>query len=229
MARGSFWMPHCGLTCQQLGTAMPYKIPLITPKLTGVRGVGVHHSIASLRSICPPLHTCTVLRVHPVPQQLLSSALERKSPTLTTQISLYTHTHSSASCSAIKRIVEGAPKQLQEAVAEEVCQQLLDLDPRVTAVQVYMRKPHVPICGMIDSIGARMRLLLCLQWDFRVWQHVQYMLGGCLRAYGFVFCCWRDLAGPTISVGLHAAVCRASSAMKCRAVCHVSLSGCLFR
>lgn len=42
---------------------------------------------------------------------------------------------------------------LQEAVAEDVCQQLLQLDPRVSAVQVYIRKPHVALTGVLDSVG----------------------------------------------------------------------------
>lgn len=42
---------------------------------------------------------------------------------------------------------------LQEAVAEDVAQQLLQLDARVSAVQVYIRKPHVALSGVLDSVG----------------------------------------------------------------------------
>jgi hypothetical protein len=42
---------------------------------------------------------------------------------------------------------------LQEAVAEELCQRLLQLDSRVSAVQVYIRKPHVALTGVLDSVG----------------------------------------------------------------------------
>ena len=37
---------------------------------------------------------------------------------------------------------------------EDVCQQLLQSDTRVSAVQVYIRKPHVCMTGVLDSVGA---------------------------------------------------------------------------
>jgi dihydroneopterin aldolase len=53
----------------------------------------------------------------------------------------------------VQRVVQGPARVLQEAVAEEVCQQLLQLDTRVTAVQVYIRKPHVALTGTLESVG----------------------------------------------------------------------------
>lgn len=56
-------------------------------------------------------------------------------------------------CSVIQDIVQGPARVLQEAVAEDCCQQLLHLDARVSAVQVYIRKPHVALTGTLDSVG----------------------------------------------------------------------------
>jgi dihydroneopterin aldolase len=56
-------------------------------------------------------------------------------------------------CSEIQQVVEGPAKVLQEAVAEEAAQRLLALDKRVAAVQLYIRKPHVALPGVLDSIG----------------------------------------------------------------------------
>jgi hypothetical protein len=56
-------------------------------------------------------------------------------------------------CSTIQAVVQGPARALQEAVAEDVAQQLLLLDARVSAVQVYIRKPHVALSGVLDSVG----------------------------------------------------------------------------
>lgn len=56
-------------------------------------------------------------------------------------------------CSHIKQVVEGPHKVLQEAVAEQIALGLLQLDPRVSAVQLYIRKPHVALPGVLDSVG----------------------------------------------------------------------------
>ncbi|KAF6256405.1 hypothetical protein COO60DRAFT_1529536 [Scenedesmus sp. NREL 46B-D3] len=55
--------------------------------------------------------------------------------------------------SEIQQVVEGPAKVLQEAVAEEAAQRLLALDGRVSAVQLYIRKPHVALPSILDSIG----------------------------------------------------------------------------
>jgi hypothetical protein len=62
-------------------------------------------------------------------------------------------------CREIQQAVEGPARVLQEAVAEDAAQRLLALDARVSAVQLYIRKPHVALPGVLDSIGA-----WCLQW-----------------------------------------------------------------
>lgn len=59
----------------------------------------------------------------------------------------------SCPCSTIKQVVEGPPKVLQEAVIEEMANKLLCLDPRVSAVQLYIRKPQVALHGVLDSVG----------------------------------------------------------------------------
>lgn len=58
--------------------------------------------------------------------------------------------------STIQAVVQGPPRALQEAVAEDVAQQLLLLDARVSAVQVYIRKPHVALSGVLDSVGIQL-------------------------------------------------------------------------
>ncbi|WIA29774.1 hypothetical protein OEZ86_012248 [Tetradesmus obliquus] len=55
--------------------------------------------------------------------------------------------------SEIQQVVEGPARVLQEAVAEDAAQRLLALDTRVSAVQLYIRKPHVALPGVLDSIG----------------------------------------------------------------------------
>lgn len=50
-------------------------------------------------------------------------------------------------------MVEGPPRALQEAVAEQLCDELLKCDQRIAAVQVYIRKPHVALPGVMDSVG----------------------------------------------------------------------------
>eukprot|EP00878_Enallax_costatus_P013952 GHUV01014591.1.p1 GENE.GHUV01014591.1~~GHUV01014591.1.p1 ORF type:complete len:158 (+),score=28.80 GHUV01014591.1:107-580(+) len=53
----------------------------------------------------------------------------------------------------VQTVIEGPARQLQETVAEELCQHILQLDARVTAVQVYLRKPHVALTGTLESVG----------------------------------------------------------------------------
>jgi dihydroneopterin aldolase len=56
-------------------------------------------------------------------------------------------------CSVIQDVVQGPARLLQEAVAQDCCQRLLQLDARVSAVQVYIYKPHVALTGTLDSVG----------------------------------------------------------------------------
>lgn len=53
----------------------------------------------------------------------------------------------------IQQVVEGPARALQEAVAEDVCQRLLQLDQRISAVRCYIRKPHVALQGVLESVG----------------------------------------------------------------------------
>ena len=56
----------------------------------------------------------------------------------------------------VKKIVEGEPKQLVEAVAEAIAAALLAAFPRADGVTVTVRKPEVAIKGsMLDASGVR--------------------------------------------------------------------------
>ena len=56
----------------------------------------------------------------------------------------------------VRAIVEGPPRDLIEAVAEEIAVTLLAEFPRATAVTVTVRKPEVPIKGaMLEAAGVR--------------------------------------------------------------------------
>ncbi|GGE54163.1 dihydroneopterin aldolase [Pullulanibacillus camelliae] len=52
-----------------------------------------------------------------------------------------------------KRIIEGPPKKLVEAVAEEIADQLLKTFPRVQECLVKVIKPDPPIPGHYDSVA----------------------------------------------------------------------------
>jgi hypothetical protein len=54
----------------------------------------------------------------------------------------------------VREVVEGPPCQPQEAVAARVCERLLALDAHVAGVGVYIRKPHVALPGVLESVGA---------------------------------------------------------------------------
>jgi len=57
-----------------------------------------------------------------------------------------------------QEIVEGEPKRLIEAVAEEIALAILREDPRVEAATVTLRKPNAPIKGAIfGSAGVKIR------------------------------------------------------------------------
>ena len=55
----------------------------------------------------------------------------------------------SAVYTTCRQIVEGEPKKLIESVAESIARQLLANEPRVSAVQVTIRKPQAPLKGGI--------------------------------------------------------------------------------
>ncbi len=64
----------------------------------------------------------------------------------------------------VEAVVEGAPRQLIESVAEEVATVLLAEFHLATAVSVTVHKPEAPIKGaMLDSAGVRIRR----QWSGR--------------------------------------------------------------
>ena len=56
----------------------------------------------------------------------------------------------------VRGIVEGEPRQLIEAVAEEIAAEILTNFPPVQSVSVTVRKPEVPMKGsMLDAAGVR--------------------------------------------------------------------------
>jgi len=58
----------------------------------------------------------------------------------------------------VRGIVEGEPRQLIEAVAEEIAATILTEFPPVARVTVTVRKPEVPMKGsMLDAAGVRVR------------------------------------------------------------------------
>lgn len=53
-----------------------------------------------------------------------------------------------------RAVIEGPPKRLIEAVAEEIAAVVLDREPAVAAVTVTVRKPNAPIKGIVmDAAG----------------------------------------------------------------------------
>lgn len=62
----------------------------------------------------------------------------------------------SAAYAEIRRVVEGEPRKLIEAVAEEIAAALLALDHRVQRVRVRVAKPEAPVKGAIlDTVAVR--------------------------------------------------------------------------
>ena len=62
----------------------------------------------------------------------------------------------SAVYKVVRGIVEGEPRQLIEAVAEEIAATILGKFPLVGRVTVTVRKPEVPMKGsMLDAAGVR--------------------------------------------------------------------------
>ncbi len=53
----------------------------------------------------------------------------------------------------VKKSIEGPPKNLVEAVAEEIARNVLVTLPKVQDVSVRVVKPHVALPGVLDSIG----------------------------------------------------------------------------
>ena len=62
----------------------------------------------------------------------------------------------SAVYKVVRRIVEGEPRQLIEAVAEVIAEAILREFPRVERITVTVRKPEVPMKGsMLDAAAVR--------------------------------------------------------------------------
>ncbi|HEX2282207.1 MAG TPA: dihydroneopterin aldolase [Thermomicrobiales bacterium] len=62
----------------------------------------------------------------------------------------------SAVYKVVRVIVEGEPRQLIEAVAEDIAAAILTAFPRVARITVTVRKPEAPMKGsMLDAAGVR--------------------------------------------------------------------------
>jgi dihydroneopterin aldolase len=58
----------------------------------------------------------------------------------------------------VRSIVEGEPRNLIEAVAEEIAADLISTFPLARAVTVTVRKPEAPVKGVFfDAVGIRVR------------------------------------------------------------------------
>lgn len=73
----------------------------------------------------------------------------------------------SAAYAEIRRVVEGEPRFLIEAVAEAIAAAMLALDARVQRVQVRVAKPEAPVKGSIlDTVAVRI-----VRWRTPLEQH----------------------------------------------------------
>ena len=53
----------------------------------------------------------------------------------------------------IKDVVEGPPRKLVEAVAEDIASQILEKHILISGVRLHISKPHVAVEGVVDSLG----------------------------------------------------------------------------
>ena len=58
--------------------------------------------------------------------------------------------------SKVKRVVEGPPLNLLEALGERICGEVMQISDRIENVEVVVAKPAVPLRGALD--GAEVRL-----------------------------------------------------------------------
>ena len=59
--------------------------------------------------------------------------------------------------SMVKRVVEGPPLNLLEALGERICGEAMRISDRIESVEVLVVKPAVPLRGALD--GAEVRLV----------------------------------------------------------------------
>ena len=60
---------------------------------------------------------------------------------------------SAAGYAVIRHVIEGAPKALIEALAEEAAAQSLATFPRIRSVTLTVHKPAAPIAGIFADVG----------------------------------------------------------------------------
>ncbi|GFP89908.1 dihydroneopterin aldolase 1 [Phtheirospermum japonicum] len=55
--------------------------------------------------------------------------------------------------SIVKEVVEGAPHNLLESVAQQIASAVLSKYTQVSAVRIQVGKPHVAVLGQVDYLG----------------------------------------------------------------------------
>lgn len=53
----------------------------------------------------------------------------------------------------VKHVIEGPPKHLVEAVAQDIADRVFDNLPLADTVKIRVEKPHVAIPGVLDGVG----------------------------------------------------------------------------
>lgn len=56
-------------------------------------------------------------------------------------------------CRHIKTVIEGRPHKLLESVAERLANEILNDYHQVQGLQLHIKKPHVAVTGVLESLG----------------------------------------------------------------------------
>ena len=56
-------------------------------------------------------------------------------------------------CRHIQAVMEGQPHKLLESVADRLVQELLAEYHKVQGVRLHIKKPHVAVSGVVESLG----------------------------------------------------------------------------
>ena len=58
-----------------------------------------------------------------------------------------------SACRHIKTVIEGQPHKLLESVAERLANEILNDYHQVQGLQIHLKKPHVAVTGVLESLG----------------------------------------------------------------------------
>ena len=67
-------------------------------------------------------------------------------------------------CRHIKTVMEGQPHKLLESVAERLASEIMNEYHQVQGLQLHIKKPHVAVTGVVESLGKtvpELPILLC--------------------------------------------------------------------